>query len=374
MISIITLSRIGDIFLLRRFNMTGQVPSYLVRNLVEVALSRTDPKPAKKTRSNKTLCLAIPSKSFKKQGNSLEDVKALLKLHRRFENDAERTIYNGMTKTERERIEDFNSGASNCGVLPKKGEAKQSYLEEIHSKLSLPSSPELPALPGTENSPKQLKYYPKKQLNFSEETRKKDKGVLPALADKPFHSGQNLPSNEQLLQENLKPKDFENLDEKSFGNFNLHEDLTIIPLNKKNFASYDSLTTLFGVRPKRSSRSDVGKSRNTKPPLGIFIPISETRSEDGLFVDFDEYLKDIADERSQASLREDGGNEHCELEGGGELTEQSLALVEYRPMYRRNVHFGEVLHEVHLYSPVQNHWRRRRRRSRHTEDDIEEPR
>ena len=350
--------------------MTGQVPSYLVRNLVEAALGRTDTKPTRKARrSNKTLCLAIPTKSFRKHDESLGEVKALFKLYERYENEAERTLYNGVAKTNEKDGGNLNSDKLTAVGTAVQAKPKNRYLKEIHSKLSLPPSPELPALSSGEQATKELTYYPEKRSNSTNSRQNRANGlILPALTDKPFCSGDNS-SNEDTLKRNSKVKELENFERNSFENLNLEESLTVVPLNRTNFAHYDSLATFYGVGPNSSPRSPVESSRNSESPVGILVSVPESRSEDGCYVNFEDYLREISDGESEASL-EEGGCELNQPKGTGEFTEPSLALVEYKAKYRNNVHFSENLHEVHLYSPVQNHWRRRRRRRRHTDDDT----
>ena len=329
--------------------MTGHVPSYLVRNLVELTLSKTDPKRTRKTRSTKTLCLAIPTKRFGNQDDSLEEVKALLKLHKRYEVEAERTLYNGVAKTEEKdgkNLDLHNLSAVGTAIKTK---PKNNYLKEIHSKLSLPPSPELS---GTERT-----------SNFRQKIS--NTLMLPALTDKPFFtSGESLSSNGDMLQKNCRRNELENCK-----NLNLQDNLTVVPLDKKNFAYYDSLAKFYGVGPNLDSRSAVETLRDSKPSVGILVSVPDCTSEDGLYVNFEDYLREVSDVESVASLKE-GGSEHYQPEGASEFIEPSLALVEYKPLYRKNVHFCEDLHEVHLYSPVQNHRRRRRRTRRYTEDDV----
>ena len=339
--------------------MTGQVPAYLVRNLVQVALSRTDSKPTKKTRSTKTLCLAIPTKSSKRQDRSLNEVKELLKLHKRFEIEAERALYNGVAKTDEESL---NLRPAAVRSAPCEGKTKDLYLREIHEKLSLPPSPELPALSGRKNTPKQLEYCVKKRLNSSRNIHQMGENFsLPALTDTPFNSGESSHSNELYLRDDSKIKDLER-----FENFDLlQESLTVVPLSKENFASYDSLLSGVRRRRKASPGNEIENAQHTETPFRVVIPVSETRSEDGLFVNFDEYLRELSDRESEASF-DQGESGNRLLDNENKDSEPSLALVEYKPMYRRNVHFSKDLHEVHLYSPVQNH--RRRRRKRRDED------
>ena len=360
----------------KTFKMTGKVPSYLVRNLVEVALSRTDPKPTRKTRTNNTLCLAIPTKGSQNQDNDLREIKALLKLHKRFENQAERVLYNGVAKSYVKDGKRLNSSKirDSAVVLAVEAEPKNLYLKEIQSKWSLPP-PSLPALPTAEESSKQLNCYSEKRLGSSKSCHEVANGlVLPALTDKPFCSSENSARNcGDVLQNNSKLNIFEEFER----DLNLEENLTIVPLNKKNFASYDSLSKLYGDCSNSSPRDTVGNEKNRGQPVGMLrFSVPDSRSEDGLFLDFDEYMRDMGDVVSQVSSGE-SESELDEVEGGSEIgkndgengsNEQSLALVEYQPLYRKNVHFSEALHEVHLYSPVQNHRRRRRRRRHHTEN------
>ena len=356
--------------------MTGKVPSYLVRNLVEVTLSRTGPKPSRKASSNNTLCLAIPTDGLKKQVDNLQEIKALLKLHKRYETEAERVLYNGVAKTDVESGKRLNPGklGDNAVVLKVEAEPKNLYLREIQSKWSLPPSPLLPTLPSPVETSKQLVCSSDKRLSSGKTVRKLCSGVvLPALTDKPFYSAENRPTG-VVLQKNSRPTSFENFEK----DLNLEGNLTIVPLSKKNFASYDSLPTLCGGCANSNPAHAVGMTKNRQPPVRMLrVSVSDSRSEDGLFVDFDEYMKDIGYVASETSsvgseseLDEiDGG---CEIGQPGDVgngpNEQSLALVEYRPSYRKNVHFSEALHEVHLYSPVQNHRRRRRHRRHHTEN------
>lgn len=354
--------------------MTGKVPSYLVRNLVEVALSRTDPKPTRKTRTNNTLCLAIPTKCLKNQDNDLREIKALLKLHKQFENQAERILYNGVAKSDVESGKRLNSSKTgdSATVLAVEAQPKNLYLKEIQSKWSLPPSPLLPALPSVEETSKQLTCYSEKRLDSGKSCHKVANGlVLPALTNKPFCSAENSPrTSSDVLRKNSIVEVERNL--------NLEGNLTVVPLNKKNFASYDSLSKLYGDCSNSSPRGAVGNAKNRRPPVRMLqVSVPDSRSEDGLFVDFDEYMRDMRDVMSEVSS-EESGSELDEINGESEIgkpgrgngsNEQSLALAEYRPLYRKNVHFSEALHEVHLYSPVQDHRRRRRRRRRHTEND-----
>ena len=345
--------------------MTGQVPSYLVRNLVEVTLKKTNPKQTRKTRSNKTLCLAIPTKSFRNQDDSLEEVKTLLKLHRRYEIEAERTLYNGVTKTEEKFGENLDSHNLSAVGTAMKTKPKNNYLKEIHSKLSLLPSPELPVLSGTEKTSKGLKCFSEKRLSSTKSRQKVANSLmLPALTDKPFTSGKNLSSNEDMLQKNSKRHELENCK-----NLNLRDNLTVVPLDRKNFTYYDSLATFYGIVPDSNCRSAVETLRDSKPSVRILVSVPDCISEDGLYVNFEDYLREASDVESIAS-RKEGGSEHYQPEGASEFVEPTLALVECKPLYRKNVHFCEDLHEVHLYSPVQNHRRRRRRTRRYTEDDL----
>ena len=345
--------------------MTGQVPSYLVRNLVEVTLGKTDPKRTRKTRSNKTLCLAIPTKSFRNQDDGLEEIKALLKLHKRYDIEAERTLYNGVAKTEEKDSKNFDSHNLSAVGTAIKTKPKNNYLKEIYSKLSLPPSPELPALSGAEQTSKELNCFSEKRLSSTKSRQKIASSLmLPALTDKPFISRESLTNNEDRLQKNFKRNESENCE-----NLNLQDNLTVVPLDRKNFAYYDSLAKFYGIGPNSDSRSAVGTLRDSKPSVGILVSVPDCTSEDGLYVNFEDYLREVSDVESIASQKE-GGSEHNQLEGASEFIEPSLALVEYKPLYRKNVHFCEDLHEVHLYSPVQNHWRRRRRSRRYTEDDV----
>ena len=343
--------------------MTGQVPSYLVRNLVEVTLSKSDRRRTRKPRSNETLCLAIPSESFGNKDNSLGEVKALLKLHRRYEIEAERTLYNGVAKTdEKDEKKPHNLSAVGTAVQAK---PKDGYLKEIHSKFSLPPSPELPALRGAEQTLKELKYYSEKRSNSARNPQKVARSLmLPALTDKPFNSGENSPRNDDVFHKNPKRNELENSERSALENLNLEDNLRVVPLDRRNFTYYDS------VGRNSSTRSVVEPSRNPKPSVGMLISVPGCLSENGMYVNFEDYLREVSDVESMAESLGQGGNEHNQEEGAGELREPSLALVEYKPLYRKNVRFCEDLHEVHLYSPVQNHRRRRRRTKRHTEDDI----
>ena len=327
--------------------MAGQIPSYLVRNLVEVSLKRTECKTPKKTRT-KTLCVAIPTetKNFTKEGSRLQEIKDVLRLHKHFEKQAELFLRNHVVTTEQEYAKhEINSHF----VGNRKTNGQDSYLNEMLFKLTQPSSPELPALTSCGNTSKHLHSSLKNQISFPQiYVKENTKFALPSLAETPSYLGEKSPSREDFLQGNLKfnvEKDAKN--SREF--FALEENLTVVPLTRENFASYDSLSTLYGVRSNSSPRSTIERSRKSESPLRILVSIPDSRSEDGMFVDYEEYVKDKRDEV-------------------GENAVPTLALVEFKPKYKRNVHFSEHLHEVHLYSPVQNHSRRKRPRRNGNQD------
>ena len=330
--------------------MTGQVPGYLVRNLIDVALSRTETKPrikpTKRTPSSKT-CLAISAIHFEEQDDKLREVKALLKLHKRFENNAERILFNGVAKTTEKNNGRIHS--SKLGSLHQSTE--DSYLNEIFSKLSLPPSPELPALPSNESD---SRHWAVKRLNVLKQRDDMTENiVLPALTDKPFSCGQDLLCNKVERNSKVKDSGLNNTE-----NPCLQENLIIIPLKKENFALFDSLALHYGARSKYSSQSSIESPRNTKTHLRTVVPGS--KSEDRVFIDFDKYLLAMSDTGSETSLRDNEERQFGGSEMENEHIERSMAVVEYK----KNVQFSEDLHEVHLYSPVQNHWPRKRRKKR----------
>lgn len=299
--------------------MTGHVPSYLVRNLVEVALSRTRQKPSRKSCRSKTLCRAMPAKSFKTQEQHSDEAKALLNLHKRFEKEAKRTLCYGRKR------HNFFPGKSNFN------DSKRNYLDRILSRVSLPASPELHALQDSQQ-------FDTTRLNFRKSIEKiTDSCSLPALNDRALPSGKNASVDRG---KNSRMKKVEQFESKFIEPSDLQENLTIIPLTKKNFVYYDSLATARGVLLNSNTRSAVGSSRNSNTLMRFLVNVPDCGSEDGMFVDYEEYLKGMPDEESEASFEAEGSRIDQKSSAEVDLNEPTLTVAGYKPLHKRKVHFS----------------------------------
>ena len=356
--------------------MSGELPSYVVRNLVEVALKRSERKTRKKPIKS-SLCVALPTERVqnKAEEDQVEEIKSLLKLHRQFEEQALRKFRKGIVEKKCLGKPSAFLKASN-DLSAGRTEENEDYFNEISSKLAQVPSPDLttklPALP----------YYcsDTRELQYSHEKR---------LQSLTFHAkGAKSPpnSNPRICYSNkddLKINSLSRYGKLQFspGVSSPHEAqtlpqlLTIVPLSSETFAAYDSLPTFVedDLRSGALIRYNVGSPRNAQSPVLWLVPVDELMSEDAISVDYEKYLDgDVSvrdgDVNGDVSIRD--GDVNGDVNGDvSDIRESSRALVEYKPVYRKSVHFSETLHEVHLYSPVQNHRTRRRRRRSRTEEE-----
>ena len=348
--------------------MARDLPSYIVRNLVEAALKRNEPK-AKKKRDRKSLCAAIPAEEDDVQRETFEDeeVQSLLKLHKRFEDDAlrrlrKRTVQNKSSTKPTHKQNGFNG-------LPKhETVGNEDYFHEISSKLHqmqfLDSPTKFPALANTVNETRRLPWsagrrppslrYAQKG-NIAKVFTGATQSIRPQTCPGSWHFTRDDLGRQELIS-NYQKNWFPPVEKYSQNVQTLQQLLTIVPLTSETFAVYDSMSRF--DEADRSSDSmvehEILNSRNSR---SCVVPVGDRRSEDAISVNYEKYANDDVD--IDIDMRD----------VDSEFTESSRALVEYKPIYKKNVHFSEDLCEIHLYSPVQAHKSRRRRRRRAEEDD-----
>lgn len=347
--------------------MTRELPSYVVRNLVEVALKRSDRRKTKKPDGNSTLCVAVPivKDTLDAEQSRLEDAKSLLKLHKRFEDEALRTLRKGIVEKR-----PSTKLSNNSTVRSQRTDKNEDYLNDISLKLAQVPSPDLPTkFPALGSTTRQLQWSASRRL---EPLTFPQKGaickVYPERARGIHIRPYSCPSSLFLTENGILPREeginkrkklrSASIGESSHNFQDLQKHLTVFPLTSGTFAAYDSLPRFNEADPFSGTmvRDDIGSSRNSDSPVLWLVPRDDPRSEDALSVNYEKYLTDDADRRDVVSDFADESS--CR------------ALVEYKPIYRKNVRFSEDLHEIHLYSPVQNHRTRRRRgRRRRTEED-----
>ena len=327
--------------------MANALPAYVVRNLVDSALGRSDNcrKPLK-TQTGREMCVvSVPSEGRSRKTTTSKDIKALLKLHKRFEIEALRNLNKGVVVNVKDISPQVKQVHSQGFVENRqKTNKNDEYFKDISSKLEQLSSPPL-----TTNTVSEL---------LGNECQLKQPGLSQGSTPKAltFPCGCTLDSNMNIISPYTCPNGYHGNDTSSstvascqdqhlaIGNAqtsNLQQGLTIIPLTSETFAAYDALPTFVEDDP----RYEIGNARQRSD----LIPVFDAKSEDALSVHLEKYLDDIT------SCFDDVG------EPANDVGDDALALVEYKPRYQKSVHFSEDLHEVHLYSPVQDHRGRRKR-------------
>ena len=220
--------------------MAREMPSYVVRNLVDVALERTGSEGNLKKETKRDQRLVPVPHDISKTTTS-EDVKALLKLHKRFEEEAWRKCHKGITKTMKQNNQSCSQNNPTI-AQHQKTTNNELYFKDIFSKLDQPPSPDFPALPSNGCHPRQLVWphgnssdvlalaY---ENNSTKDCPETNVTAHPSMCAKGCHENETFPRNSSPSCDNRR----------SQNHLDLGQHLTIIPLTLANFGAYDSLPT-----------------------------------------------------------------------------------------------------------------------------------
>ena len=315
------------------------------------------------------------SPSAVKDQRSYREVQELLLLHRRYEEKAVRIFRKGLSDANRadekqanrrpQATEETANPVSNNGLTELRGRRKKSSPKLQHEDLSKP------IYLNDKDYLKQLLHKSDANGNFVDDrivTYSKDRAqlVLPKLEGIPPENKEifyttlpkmpPLPKIKDSKINTMKPHRKKKRNLQNFRNepstFAAETCLTVRQLPRDHFMLHDDINP--------SSVSVVPKIPRIRPPQEVELSSEAMTADEGqhlwlvpfVNIEIPPYRLAKWNELENGSLSIEGSRLK-EMQNG--VTSDRTKIEDSQPKYKRNVHFSEFLHEIHLYSPVSTH-------------------